>query len=372
MFRLDRATVKRNLIRNVSFYNSRMPARSLPDPRVFAQQHAHPMLRLAAQEDLTALVQALRIALQHGRDSDVTSAFEAAPPPPVWRLLCDALVAALEPEPGAHATVTRLFALPVLVVTGGAAGAEVPAVLPAVERVRALFEANGALGPARNFGLSSALCDAAAIERVPASRLYRIAQGREESGAALDLPPAPIVTASTDEEVHLRFLAGAAVTPVQAPSFLETGADIGGWGMALTRELAAQLEVEGLSLLPIPRPPMALPAAPMRGRQVREELAFQAFVSRVLRQFRSQTGDPHALVAPVAPAAVGVRFSSPFDPGRVDVFHWALTPLDRIEQVQEAILALLRECRLDQVELSDAVLTPAAFAGGRLPGDRRH
>ena len=347
-----------------------MQARTLPDPRVFAQQHEHPMLRLAVQGERNALVRALRVALQHGLDRDVTSAFEAGSSPPAWQLLSDALVAALEPESDAQATVTRLFALPLLVVTGGAAGVDVPAVLPAVERVRALFDANGALGPVRNFGLCNALCNAGAIERLPASRLYRIAQGLEASASALDVPPAPIVTGGTDEEVHLRFLVGAAVAPAQAPSFLETGADIGGWGMALMRELAEQLEVKGLSLLPIPRPPMALPTAPMRGRQAREELAFQVFVSRVVRECRSQTGDPDTLVASVSPAAVGVRFSSPFDPGRVEIFRWQLTPADRIEQVQEAILALLRECRLDRVEVSDAVLAPETFAAGRLPGDR--
>jgi hypothetical protein len=370
MFRLDRARVKRNLFRNVSFYNPRMPARSLPDPRVFAQQHDHPMLRLAAPGSRTALVQALRIALQHGRDSEVTTAFDAARPP-AWRLLSDALVAALEPEPDAQGTITRLFALPLLVVTGGAAGVDVPAVLPAAERVRALFEAHGALGPVRNFGLSSTLCSAAAIERVPASRLYRIAQGVEANGAALDLPPAPIVTGGADEEVHLRFIVGAAVAPAHAPSFLETGSDIGGWGMALTRELAEQLKVEGLSLLPIPRPPVALLAAPMRGRQAREELALQVFVSRVLRQFRAQTGDPRALVGAVSPAAIGVRFWSTFDPGRVDIFHWQLTPLDQVEQVQKAILALLRECRLERVEVSGAVSTPEAFAAWDEPA-REH
>jgi hypothetical protein len=362
MFRLDRVRVKRNLFRTVSFYNPRMPARLLPDPRVFAQQHEHPMLRLAAQGSRTALVQALRVALQHGRDGDVTSAFEAASSPPVWTLLSDALAAALEPEAEAQGTVTRLFALPVLLVTGGAAGAVLAGVLPAVARVQALFEANGALGPARNFGLSSALCQAESIERVPKSRLYRIAHGLEDSAGALDLPPAPIVTGGTDEQVHLRFIVGAAVTPSHAPSFLETGSAIGGWGMALTRELAEQLKVEGLSLLPIPRPPVALLAASMRGRQAREELALQVFVSRVLRQFRSQTGDPQALVGSVSPAAIGVRFWSPFDPGRVDIFHWQLTPLDQVEQVQEAILALLRECRLERVEVSGAVSTPEAFA----------
>jgi hypothetical protein len=372
MFRLDRATVKRSVIRHVSLYNSCMAARTLPDPRIFAQQHAQAPPPLAVQEDRELLVQALRIALQHGRDGDVTSAFAAASSPAAWQRLADALAAALEPAPGGLGTVTRLFALPVLVVTGGLAGAEVPAVLPAVERVRALFESSGALGPARNFGLSNALCAADAIERIPPSRLYRITHGLEDSVGVLDLPPEPILARSADEAVHLRFLAGAAVAPADAPSFLETGADIGAWGMALTRELADQLSVPGLSLLPIPRPPLAFTAAPVHGRQAREELAFQAFVSRALRQFRSQTGEPDTLIAAIAPGAVGVRFSSRFDPGRVETFCWQLTPLDRVEQVQEAILGLLRECRLERVEVSDAVLTPAAFAAGRPDSGHPH
>jgi hypothetical protein len=345
-----------------------MSQRTLPDPRVFAQQHDHALARLASAGDAGAIVAAVHNALRQGQDREVTAALESAVSPEAYRRLREALASALEPADATDDTVvTRLFALPVLVITGGVAGARVPAVLPAIARLHELFETTGALGQARNFGLANVLCDSAALEGLSPSRLYRIAHGQELHTAALDLPPADIVTASADEEVHLRFLAGAAVTPVNAPSFLETAADVGAWGLPLTRELADQLRVDGLSLLPIPRPPARLLDAPLSGRQAREELAFQAFVSRVLRQFRSRTGDPQVLVAALSPDAVGIRMSSPFEPGHVEIFRWQLTALDRLDRVQASILDLLRECRLSDVQLAGSVLTPEQLVSLHAP-----
>jgi hypothetical protein len=340
-----------------------MSQRTLPDPRRFARPHAHPLARLAAAGDSERLVAALHNTLRRGYDAEVAKALESAPSPEAHQRLRDALACALEPTGAADdAPVMRLFALPVLLVTGGAAGVTVPAVLPAIERVRALFEEKGALGQARNFGLANVLCDAAALESIGWSRLYRIVHGLEEAAAALDLPPAHLLTASAEEEVHLRFLAGAAVTPAHAPSFLETAADIGAWGLPLARELANQLRVDGLSLLPIPRPPAGLAHASVCGRRAREELACQTFVSRVLRQFRAQTGEPRALIASLWPDAIGIRLTSALDPGRVEIFRWQLTALDRVEQVQASILELLRECRLADVHLIAEIVTPEHFA----------
>jgi hypothetical protein len=230
--------------------------------------------------------------------------------------------------------------------------------------VRALLQEKGALGQARNFGLASALCSAKAVEGVAPSRLYRIACGREEAAGALDLPPADLLTVTAHEAVHLRFLAGVAVTPGHAPSFLETGADVGAWGLALTRELSEQLQVPGLSVLPIPRPPANLFQAPALGRQAREELAFQAFVSRVLRRFRAEVGEPAVTIASLASGEVGVRFASPFDPARVEIHRWRLTPLDSIERVQGSIADLLRDCRLENVAVLASILSADELSAG--------
>ncbi len=232
--------------------------------------------------------------------------------------------------------------------------------------MREVLEAGGVLGQTRNFGLGNPLCSLAALESLPPSRLYALA--REAAPGALDLPPAAIAVTTGDEAVHLRFLLGAALTPAHAPSFLETGSAIATWGMALTRELAQQLRVEGLSVLPIARPPAALLRAPELGRRAREELAYQAFVSRVLRRFRAEIGEPDVTVAALDSAAVGVRFASALIADRVDVHAWALHPLDDLGEVTASILGLLRECRVQNVQVLPDVVPAEGF--GPVPGGK--
>ena len=67
------------------------------------------------------------------------------------------------------------------------------------------------------------------------------------------------------EEAHLRFLLGAAIAPVAAPTVVETAAQIGAWGVHLARALGAQLAVAGVELLALPRPPLGVLRAAMRG-----------------------------------------------------------------------------------------------------------
>ena len=46
-------------------------------------------------------------------------------------------------------------------------------------------------------------------------------------GGVVLLEPGPISVESADETVHLRFLAGASVTPAHLPTFLETAGPVG-------------------------------------------------------------------------------------------------------------------------------------------------
>jgi hypothetical protein len=152
------------------------------------------------------------------------------------------------------------------------------------------------------------------------------------------------------------------VTAADAPSFLETGSAIGNWGMALTRELEVQLRVEGLSLLPIPRPPATLLAAQPIGMTAREELGFQAFVSRSLRRFRSEVGEPDVALASLASGAIGLRFASPFIENRVTVHRRALHASEDFDEVVRAMLALLEECGLSNVQRLPGIEDDVRFA----------
>ena len=364
---------------------SSVPPVILADPRCFAPSSHDPYLGVAQQwvnqasaaqrsQVCAELAERYRLALEASRDGEIADSLRAATSPAVYRCLWASLTQALDAGGRAHqGPVTRLFAIPLLIVTGGKAHVTVSGVLPDIAGVQGVLERNGALGPARNFGLSNTLCALEAMERVPLSRVYAMGRGLMGLGfgpaggattdlAGLDLPPSDLDVTSADEQVHLRFLAGAAVTAADAPSFLETGADIGAWGMPLTREVARQLRVDGLTILPIARPPQAWLTAQVTGRRAREELSFQAFVSRELRRFRAQVGEPEATIAALDGGAIALRFSSPFVEDRVAIHRWPLHWLDDVNEIAQVMLSLLAECRVDDVAVLPTVVSEEAFA----------
>ncbi len=352
----------------------------LAHPRRYAISSNHPAVKLAEQSLASAaalqpevrqtpLVAYFRDVLERKTDQAIPQVLAEATSPAVYRCLVQALDAALRPAPAGDADVRlQLFALPVLIVTGGAAGMVVPAVLPDVSRVRQVLEESGVLGRVRNFGLGNALCSLGALESVPFQQIYDLAQAIPVGAeATLDLPPAEIRAGSADEEVHLRYLVGAALTPADAPSFLETGSAIATWGLPLTRELAEQMRVPGASVLPIPRPPATLLAARASGFIAREDLALQAFVSRALRRSRAEVGEPDTTLAALESGAIGVRFALPFVENRVDVHRRLLHPSEELDEVERGILGLLEECRVAPVQVLEQLVPDADFAANRAP-----
>jgi hypothetical protein len=345
-------------------------------PRCFATTAHDPYVQLAtewladaataAQREAVApaLTQRYRAALEQARDAEIGDSLRGATSPAVYRCLAHALDAAVNSAPPRASVLVRVFAFPVLIVTGGCAGAILPGVLPEVSRLREVLQACGALGPVRNFGLANALADLATLRAVPPSRLYRLTQGGPDALASvLDLPPAEVTTTTDEDEVHLRFLAGAAVTPVEAPSFLETASAIATWGTAMTQELGRQMKAEGLSVLPIPRPPATPIAAPAVGWIAREELALQAFLSRVLRRFRAEIGEPEVALAVLDTGELGVRVASPFVEDRVAIHCRSLHPSEELSAVVADVLGLLRDCRVQSAEVLPEVVRAAAFRG---------
>jgi hypothetical protein len=66
-------------------------------------------------------------------------------------------------------------------------------------------------------------------------------------------------------------------------------------------------------------------------------------------------------VAALDSVAIGVRLASPFVENRVDVHEWALHPLDDLEDIAASILGLLRECRVENVEVLPSVVSAQAW-----------
>lgn len=301
-----------------------------------------------------------RDALERKADAEIADSLASAPSAQVYRCLWRSLDAAILAAGAAEAVVMRAFALPILFVAGGGTPAVVPGLVPDTAGLTEVLRRTGVLGQARNFGLGGALCSIEALEGLKPSRLYALE--RAFSPGALNLPPADIVVASGDEQVHLRFLIGGAVVPSDAPSFLETGSAIAAWGLPVTRELADQLRVEDVSLLPIPRPPATILHAQAAGRRAREEVGLQLFVSRVLRRLRAEVGEPQAALAPLNSGAIGLRLASRFAEGHAAVHEWRLHPLDDLLDVVTTILDLLRECRVEDIQVIPSIVSARAFA----------
>ena len=353
-----------------------MPA--LPEPRCFAATTIDPLSRLAtgavratdaAQRHklLSQLEGELRDIVAGKRDELLADAMANVTSPVAGVALLEALDHVINTPAGNESGLAaRVFAIPVVFVAAGVAGAEISGVIPNTQAIVGLLERHGALGPARALGLSQALCAESSLETDSPARWYALLRGVESRSPEIrpDLIPASICLESAEESVHLRFLVGSIVVPAQAPSFLETAANIAGWGMPLSRELLAQLGLAGLSLLPLPRPPAGLMKALHEGCRAREEVAFQAFTSRALRRMRSETGEPGAEVAALASGAIGVRLVPAFDRERAETHRWHLDMLDDLADVTGCILGLLADCRVSSVRVMERVVSDAEFLDG--------
>jgi hypothetical protein len=345
--------------------------KTLPDPRAYTPYSLNPLVVAAEraakagsalqQEDGGEMLQSrLREALEAGQDARIRQAFAEATSRTVREMLTRALAIALETRAEA-ALVMRAFAIPLLFVTGGRGPAVVPGLVPDVGELQNLFEKHGALGLSKNFGLSNALTTAERLASVKPSMLYRLTSAMEQDGfRPPDLGPQDIEVDSGDERVHLRFLVGAAVAPANAPDFAETAGNIGAWGLPFTQALAAQVGQEGLSLLPIPRPPANLLRALETGRFALREMEFQLFLSNALRRFRARVGDPDATVVSCSDGSVRITLGSPFDASLACQYRWPLYPEDDLGAVSNSIFGLLADCRLETVQVAETVWLAAA------------
>jgi hypothetical protein len=340
--------------------------KTLPDPRRYVPFSSNSLAALAQQALAQGsamqhgrgdenLYDAIEQALRVGDDALIEQALAQSTSHAVYRMLAAALDAALK-APREAALHLRIFAIPILVVTGGRGPLILPGVVADVGELEKLFETHGTLGPMKNFALGGALVSADGLAALKPSAVYRRSHetGRENF-PPLDIPPEEIRIAGPEEAVHLRFLTGVSVTSADAPGFTETAGNIGAWGMPFTRALAAQLGQPGLSLLPIPRPPMSHLQAIGAGKFAASELGFQLFLSTALRKFRARIGEAEAAVAACADGSVRIRLSSPFDASLSQEYVWSLQPGDEMAAVGSGIFSLLVECRVTNVKVAETV-----------------
>ena len=338
------------------------PRSELTDPRRYGGTVPHHRYYGLPAGDLHL---ALTDALASGFDADISAALKAAPSrmayAGLWETVCD--VAHHTAGVSESAVVARIFALPLIIVTGSRRPASLPGVVPDIAEVRSVLEQNGALGRTRNFGIGNALISYDTLAQVKSSEIFVWTDAA--GGGQRELAPCPIEVPEPGEHVHLRFLVGACITPAADSSFIEAASNIGAWGMPLTRALAAQFAQSGVDVLPMARPPQDLLRAGHTGRAAQLEAAFNLFVSNGLRRFRRVSGDPVTVVSAHDDGDIRVSFSSPFDDTMVEGFRWPLDLVDDLDAVTAEIAGLLAGCRLTDVRYVPGV-RPALNALGHV------
>ena len=332
----------------------------LPDPRRYAAPTSSGVMALADGAHQHDLVSAFRELARGAGDSEIARTLAAASSQRMYAELWHALRTAIEKP--ADDVAPRVFAIPWVIVCGGSVAATVEGVLPDVERLRGVFEANGVFGASRSVGLANALCSIDALEALPPSAVLR---GWEDARIR-HLPPEPIHVARGVEAVHVRFLPGAAVVPPHAPDIVETGANVGAWGTAALRAMAAQLATPEVQILPMPRPPSGLHTAAYVGRRAGIEAAFNLFMSNSVRRIRMAVGDPELTLSAHAGGELRITLSTPLDDALVEGFRWPLHPADDLGEIERTVVQLAAECRLDEPHVISTVLPDRTATGAAL------
>ena len=331
----------------------------LSDPRRYgAGDPENPLLKL----DHRALVDAFRELAANGEDAKIRAALAAAPSQRVYAALWRALGVAIEqPAPG-EAVAAQLFAIPWVIVAAGSAPAKVECVLPDVGALAKVFEEHGVFGGSRNLGLSNVLCGVEALEALAPSALLTAREGSQ----LRDVPPAPITVLRGVEEVHLRFLLGAAIAPSHAPGVAETGSNVAAWGTPALKAMAAQLATPNAQLLPMPRPPSGLYTAALAGRRAVLEAAFNLFMSNSVRRIRMAFGDPNVTISAHEGGEIRIVLWTPLDEAMVEGFGWTLHPADDLPAVEGAIRGMIADCRLPEPAVHSGVLPDRTPTGAVL------
>lgn len=342
----------------------------LPDSRRYPRVDARDsLIRLAmsllTERDLGALVrkeadldaELSRLLGQHD-DAAVGEALGKVPSQEVYFCLYDRLRQVVERPPVDAGRHNLFFALPLVLVAGSRGPLSLPGVLPDAAAVAALLREQGIFGADAEIELSERLATETQLAVVRPSELAR---WRDDPAAALpDFEPQPLQV--NGEAVLLRFIVGVARQPAQAQAAVELNAKPGQWGLALTKLLAEQWKLDGLTLFPLPRSPQAWLPARHDGRTARLHIQFEVFASNMLRKLRQGGEQPVAVLSAHDNDEIHVTLGAAANSEVWEGFVWPLQPLDRVDTVINVMVELLRECRLEQIHCLPEVM-PAVQDG---------
>ncbi len=339
----------------------------LPDPRAYPRVDPQQPVVRALMRALTDrggeaeadLQQVLLDALQRGDDALLDDAFARMPSQDALLALRDALASCIETPIDANGRFVELFVLPLILVTGARKPATLPAEVPDLLALRALLVEHGLVDPSNQVWLSAQLTDLAGLASVPLSRWFdaagtlAAASSGLQDGLPFDLPAAPI-EAKSGESVHLRFLVGVAIREGERRR-VKLGGDVGKWGLPLTKLIQQQWQQQDLTLFAMPRPLAGILSGRQPARFTCLEVAYQLFLSGIIRKVREAVGDPVAALASHEGNEIRVTVHSRIQTDLRESFVWRLAPDDVVASVQRMMEELLAECQVGEVHRVETV-----------------
>ncbi len=338
---------------------------SLPDPRNHPPVNSrNPLIRQlmsvmtssdsataeSGRSELRAMLSDLLAANDHAA---INAALTQAPDQQAWQALWQALREVV--ESGGEVT---LFALPVIIVAGSAAGTTLPGRLADPQGVLRLLRENGLLAGQAEAILAPQLVSA---ESMAAISPCQVNQWKNSLADALNCcDPDPFGLAEDpvsvkEESAWLRFLVGAVRQPGNAGEQIRLGGQVGRWGLALSELLGQQLKAGDATVLAIPRAPQGWLSAQETGRTVLLETRLQLLASSAIRTIRSKRRTPVAVIAAHDSDEIRITFSSREDGERWQGFVWPLAPADHVEYIADFARSLFQDCQVEDVRIIDSI-----------------
>ncbi|QLG87824.1 hypothetical protein HQ393_05875 [Chitinibacter bivalviorum] len=332
---------------------------TLPDPRLYPRVNPqNPVIRqlmsLMTERDAAQVAvkrQGLRqliAELLGARDHyGLNGAITQVPSQEAWFELWQCIRDEVEQSTSAKYAVP--FAIPLVLVAGFKGETSLPSEIDGAAALSILRE-HGVVAADADVFLSGALL---APDLVAAINPAQIAEWRETISEASRFPidSAGSAIAIKDEVVALRYLVGVAIQQQNAAPAIKLGGQVGAWGMPLAQLISDTLKTNGVTLFPIPRPPMSWLAAQDAGRVTQLETRLQVMTSNALRSIRTKGRTPVVTVAAHENAEIRITFSTTEDPERWEGYVWPLAANDQVAYIEQYVAELMRECRVDSVKM---------------------
>ncbi|UOO82865.1 conjugal transfer protein [Uruburuella testudinis] len=334
---------------------------------LYAGQIAHPTSgaqRKLAEESLQAAIYNM---LQQNHYLGLSVAMSMAPNAESYKALLGALEQTLQAKTDDE---MQWFALPVVLVAGCNQALTLPLDAPSVELAACLAN-YPSLRPLAQAAWLPKLVRAEDLAAVNAGQWFAAKQNTEAAAAFAAALPSADLAVPEGQSVHVVFALGYGSKTLQTALNL----NLRDAALPLMQVWQQALATPNLTLFANPLSPATLLNAITEGSHMRLRMALDVFTANAIRAIRLQSPRVGVVMAAQQGGSLLFGFNATDSQFELEpqVFAWPLSPLERIEVVQQNFLDLMVECQVENIRLLyDPILEqeelPNYAAAVKMPG----